>query len=152
MHAMLADALLAMLHYLAIFMVIVFLACEAVLCKPDYINAATVKRLGLYDRLYFGAAMAALATGAMRLTWGVKGAAFYMGSAFFWAKMAVFVLIALLSIPPTIAFIRWRKQLAGGVLPSADEVLRVRKWVLREAHAVILLPVFAALMARGFGH
>jgi uncharacterized membrane protein len=27
----------------------------------------------------------------------------------------------------------------------------VRRWVLREAHVLVLLPVFAVLMARGIG-
>lgn len=147
---MLLDATLAALHYLSIILLVVFLAAETVLCKPEYINAITIRRLGIYDFLYFGFAMAALATGLARVFWGVKGAAFYVDSIFFWAKLATFVAIALLSLPPTFAYARWRKQLKqdANALPSHDEILRVRRWVLREAHVLVLLPIFAVLMAR----
>ena len=150
---MLLDATLAALHYLSIFLLIVFLAAEAVLCKPELISATVIRRLGIYDALYFGFAMAALASGLARLFFGVKGAAFYTSSFFFWAKIAAFVLIALLSIPPTRAFARWRKRLRQNAtaLPSPEEITGVRKWVMREAHALVLLPIFAVLMARGFG-
>ncbi len=150
---MLTDATLAALHYLSIILLVVFLSAEAVLCKPEYLSAITVRRLSVYDALYFTFAMAALATGLARVFWGVKGAAFYAGNALFWAKIAAFVLIGLMSIPPTRAFQRWRKRLKqdATALPAADEVLRARRWVLREAHLLVLLPIFAVLMARGFG-
>lgn len=150
---MFVDATLAILHYLSMFLLIVFLAAEAVLCKPEFVDAALVKRLGIYDALYFGFAMAALATGLARVFLGVKGVASYSGSVFFWAKIATFALIGLMSIPPTLAFMRWRKRLKldAAALPSNDEVLRARKWVLREAHMLVLLPIFAVLMARGYG-
>jgi putative membrane protein len=150
---MLLDATLAALHYVSIFLLIVFLAAEAVLCKPEFINAAIVRRLGIYDVLYFAFALAALATGLARVFFGVKGAAFYAGNYFFWMKIATFVLIALLSIPPTLAYARWRKRLRhdASALPPPEEVTRARKWVMREAHVLVLLPIFAVLMARGYG-
>ena len=48
---------------------------------------------------------------------------------------------------------RWRKRVKqdANALPAADEVTRVRRWVLREAHVLVLLPVFAAAMARRLG-
>lgn len=150
---MITDATLAALHYLSIILLVVFLAAEAVLCKPEYLSAVTVRRLSIYDFLYFAFAMAALGTGLARVFFGVKGAAFYAGNVFFWAKIATFVLIALMSIPPTLAFMRWRKRLKqdAAVLPARDEVIRVRRWVLREAHVLVLLPIFAVLTARGIG-
>lgn len=153
MSPLLLDATLAALHYLSIFMLIVFLAGEAVLCKPELVRAAVVRRLGIYDLLYFGFSMAVLATGIARVFFGVKGAAFYATNVWFWAKIATFAAIGLMSIPPTLAFIRWRKRLRqdATALPANDEVIRARKWVLREAHTLVLLPIFAALMARGFG-
>lgn len=147
---MFLDATFAALHYLSIILLVVFLSAEAVLCKPEYINAVTIRRLGIYDLLYFAFAMAALATGLARVFWGVKGAAFYADSIFFWAKLAAFALIGLMSLPPTLAFIRWRKRLKqdANALPSHDEIRGARRWVLREAHVLVLLPIFAVLMAR----
>jgi putative membrane protein len=150
---MLLDAMLAALHYLAIILLVAFLAAEAVLCKPEYMSAATVRRLGVYDLLYFASAMVVLASGLARLVWGPWGAAYFANSIYFWAKVAAFALIALLSIAPTLAFMRWRRRLKfdASALPAADEVARARRWVMWEAHVLILPPVFAAMMGRGLG-
>jgi len=146
---MLQDALLAWFHYLAIFVLVVIMAAEAVLLRPG-LSPDTVRRLALYDRLYLASALAVLATGVLRLTLGAKGAAFYMGNPWFHAKIALFVIIGLCSIPPTLAFLRWSKQPQGYVPPEA-EIRRARRWVMIESHLFILLPLFAALMARGIG-
>ena len=67
------------------------------------------------------------------------------------AASALFVLAALLSIAPTIRFIRWDKNLkATGALPSEDEVRRTRKLVMAHAHIIPLIPLAAVFLARGF--
>lgn len=149
---MLFDAMLAFFHYLSIFALITFLTAEAVVLRPG-ITPAAVRRVGIYDLLYFLAAMAALGTGLLRLFYGAKGVAFYLPNPWFHAKMTVFVLIALCSLPPTFRFRRWRRQAAGqaGYVPPDDELKAARRWVMIEAHLLILLPLFAALMARGIG-
>ena len=72
---------------------------------------------------------------------------------FFWAKIATFLVIALLSIPPTVAIIRWRKALKSNATfaPPAGVVRRVRGYLWAEAVLFLSLPVFAAAMARGYG-
>ncbi|AUL16560.1 DUF2214 family protein [Bordetella bronchiseptica] len=149
---MLQDALLAWLHYLAIFVLIVLMTAEAVLLRPG-MSAQSVGRLALYDRLYLASALAVLATGVLRLTLGAKGAAFYMANPWFHAKIGLFVLIALCSIPPTLAFLSWKKQSLSqpGFTPADADIRRARRWVMIESHLFIFLPLFAVLMARGIG-
>ncbi|MDM9558002.1 DUF2214 family protein [Bordetella petrii] len=149
---MLQDALLAWFHYLAIFVLVVIMTAEAVLLRPN-LSSDAVRRLALYDRLYLASALAVLATGVLRLMLGAKGAAFYMSNPWFHAKIGLFVLIALCSIPPTLTFLRWRKQALQqpGYAPGEAEIKRARRWVMIESHLLILLPLFAALMARGIG-
>jgi len=149
---MLQDALLAWFHYLAIFVLIVIMTAEAVLLRPG-LPPDTVRRLALYDRLYLASALAVLATGLLRLTLGVKGVAFYMGNPWFHAKIALFVIIGLCSIPPTLTFLRWQKQARQqpGYTPADTDIKRARRWVMLETHLFVLLPLFAALMARGIG-
>ncbi|CAM4102648.1 DUF2214 domain-containing protein [Bordetella tumbae] len=149
---MLQDALLAWIHYLAIFLLIVAMTAQTVLLRPD-ITPSVVRRLALYDRLYLACAIAVLITGLLRLSLGAKGAAFYMANPWFHAKIGLFVLIALCSIPPTLAFLRWNKQARNeaGYVPDAQQVKRARRWVMLEAHLLVLLPLFAVLMARGIG-
>ncbi len=147
---MLQDALLAWFHYLAIFVLVVVLTAEAVLLRPDMPSSA-IKRLATYDRLYMLSAIAVLITGVLRLTLGAKGAAFYMSNPWFHAKIGLFVVIGLCSIPPTMNFIRWIKQsrMQPGFVPDAADIKRARRWVMIEAHLFIFLPLFAVLMARG---
>ena len=62
---MLQDALLAWIHYLAIFVLVVVMTAEAVLLRPG-LAPDTVRRLALYDRVYMFSALAVLATGLLR--------------------------------------------------------------------------------------
>jgi putative membrane protein len=67
--------------------------------------------------------------------------------------MVTFVVVGMLSIVPTVAIIRWRKALKSDAsfAPPADGVRRVRAYLWAEAALFLLLPVFAAAMARGYG-
>lgn len=149
---MLIDALLAFVHYLSIFGLVATLAAEAVVLRPG-MTPAILKRLGRYDLVYFIAAMMALATGIARLILSPKGLTFYMTNPWFHAKIGLFILIGLLSILPTLAIMRWRKQarLLPDFVPLPAELATTRRWVMIEAHLLILLPLFATLMARGIG-
>jgi len=149
---MLTDALLAFLHFTAIFVLVTLMAAEAVVLRPDMTPAA-VRRLSQYDFFYFLSAMLVLATGLLRLFYGTKGVDFYLHNPWFHAKITVFVLIALSSLPPTFAFTRWRKQSQKlpDFVPTPAEIKKARRWVMIEAHAFILLPLCAVMMARGIG-
>ncbi|MGO4303820.1 MULTISPECIES: DUF2214 family protein [unclassified Cupriavidus] len=149
---MLTDALLAFFHFLAIFVLVTLLAAEAVVLRPE-MTPATVRRLSLYDLFYFLSAMVVLATGLLRLFYGAKGADFYLHNPWFHAKVTIFVLIALSSLPPTFAIARWRKQARKlpDFVPTPAEIKKARRWVMIEAHVFILLPLCAVMMARGIG-
>lgn len=149
---MLQDALLAWIHYLAIFLLLVAMAAQTVLLRPD-ITPTVVRRLALYDRVYLISAIAVLITGLLRLSFGAKGAAFYMANPWFHAKIGLFVLIGLCSVPPTLAFLKWNKQVRTEPdhVPDVGQIKRARRWVMIEVHLIGFLPLFAVLMARGFG-
>ena len=147
---MLLEALLAYFHISAILAVVVFLTSEAALCRPEWMNAAVVRRLGRVDFLYMVAAIALLATGIARTWWGVKGTAWYWHQPLLHLKLTLFIVIGLMSIKPTILFTRWRKQLdATGALPAEAEIRQARRWVMIEAHLLVLVPLAATLLARG---
>ena len=88
---MLTDALLAFLHFTAIFVLVTLMTAEAVVLRPD-MTPATVRRLSRYDLFYFLSAMIVLATGLLRLFYGAKGVDFLIHNPWFHAKMTVFVL------------------------------------------------------------
>ena len=149
---MLLDTCLAYAHFVAILMLVVFISSEAALCRPEWLNAAVVRRLARVDLIYGIAAALVLATGLARAFLGVKGVAWYGHQPIFHIKVTVFLLIALLSIKPTLTFRRWVRQLdATGALPPEAEVRATRKLVMVSAHTLLLLPLAGTMLAHGVG-
>ena len=149
---MTTEALLAYAHLLAILTLVVFLTSEAALCRPEWMNAATVERLAKVDAIYGISAGAVLATGFARIFLGAKGSSYYWTNWLLYTKLGLFVAVGLISIVPTIRFLRWRKQLrADGSLPADDDVRKVRRLVMVQAHIVPVIPLAAVFLARGYG-
>ena len=149
---MLADAIYAYLHFAAIFTLIWFVAKEWTLLKAG-VDTLDIVRLAKSDIGYFLAAIAVLATGLTRALAGAKGWAFYAHNSIFHTKVGLFLLVALISIWPTRAFIRWRKAAATDPLfrPEPAEWRLAKRLVMVELHLIALIPLAAVLMARGFG-
>src|ERR1700742_568449 len=105
---MLTDMILAILHHLAIVTLIVLLAFEFALLRPG-ITPDSLRRVANVDAGYGAAAGLVVVIGVSRVIWGAKGADFYLSNPWFWAKMASFLSIGLLSIPPTIEVLKWRR-------------------------------------------
>lgn len=149
---MTTEALLAYAHFLAILTLAAFLSSEAALCRKEWINAAVVERLARIDAIYGAAAIAVLLTGLARACWGMKGLAWYASQPLLLTKVALFLVIGLISIAPTLRFRHWRKTLrATGALPSEAEVHSTRRLVMIEAHLLVVIPLFAVFLARGIG-
>ena len=145
------EILLAYLHFLSIILTGSFLVTELVLCRSA-LTAEQVRRLPRLDVAYFVSALAALGTGVLRLFFYAKGLWFYLPNPAFQIKIALYVAIAVMSIRPTIRFIRWSRALASsGALPAAAEVRAIRRIVHVELMLLALIPLMAVLMARGIG-
>jgi putative membrane protein len=146
------DAILAYLHFAAIFTLVWFLAKEWTLLKAGA-RSLDVRRLALADLGYFLAAMAVLATGLGRALAGAKPWAYYAGNPVFHIKITLFVLVALVSIKPTRVFMRWRKAAAADAAFRIDERewRLARRMLMIELHLIALIPLAAVLMARGIG-
>jgi putative membrane protein len=146
------EALLAYAHFLAILTLVVFISSEAALCRPEWINAKVVERLGKVDMVYGIAAGVVLVTGLARTWWGIKGAGWYWTNGLLHLKLALFIAVGLISIKPTLVFRRWNKELkATGALPDEAQVRATRKLVMIQAHLIALIPLAAVFLARGFG-
>jgi len=141
------EPLVAYLHYLSIIFVGGFLIAELVMCRAG-MTSQQAQRLAIVDAGFFASAMAALATGLLRFFFYAKGVGFYTGNPAFWAKMALYVIIAAISITPTRTFLRWKR--AGGV-PAAGEIAGARRLIHIELGLLALMPLMAVLMARGIG-
>ena len=147
---MILDAVLAYFHFIAIFTLFAFLTTQAFLLRraPD---AAAIRLLGRVDLFYLGAALAVLVTGFLRLVLGAKGADFYLASWPIYVKIGLFLLVGIISVSPTLAFIRWRRAADHDALwqvPPAEHA-KARKLVVLEVHIVALIPIVAVIMSRG---
>lgn len=147
-----AAALVAYLHYLSIFALFALLSIEHVLFKTP-LDLSRARSLMITDLAYGICAVLVLATGVARVLWFGKGAAYYMGNSLFHAKVGLFVLVGLLSILPTLEFIKWRSAVKAGQVPEPSaRQLRLVTWSIRlELLALLFIPLLAALMARGYG-
>jgi putative membrane protein len=139
------DLTLAILHHFLIFALFGLLLMEMVLVKADA-DAAAIARAGRIDRIYGAVAGLVILVGFGRAAFAAKGWAYYSHNGFFWAKVATFALIGLISVGPTLAFLKARKQ-----APTAPEIAKVRKALHLQARLFPLLLIFAAAMARGYG-
>jgi putative membrane protein len=146
------DAALAIVHHLAAFALVALLFVEFALVHHP-MGGAGIRRFGRIDALYGLAAMTVVIAGIARLIWGAVPAEVYLTNLFFWTKMGALGVVAVISIAPTVRGSRWRKGLAldpGYVAPDEDLVVARRAlWI--ELLVLPLIPVSAALMARGFG-
>ena len=102
------DLGLAIGHHLIIFALFGILAAELVLVRRG-ISLDVITRLARVDIWYGVLAAAIVVVGFSRAIFAAKGWAYYSHNAFFWAKIGTFVLVALLSVPPTIQYIKWQR-------------------------------------------
>jgi putative membrane protein len=146
------DLWLAIAHHLLVFSLFGVFVAEFIALRPG-LTAAELRRAAILDSAYGALAGLVIAAGLVRLIWGGKGWDFYADNPWFWAKMAAFAAVGLLSIYPTLRLVAWRKagRADPDFAPTALEIKAVRRVLHLEALAFILIPVFAAAMARHGG-
>jgi putative membrane protein len=147
------DAILAYLHFTAIFVFFSFLVVETMMMRST-LDAAAVRVLGRVDIWYFGAGVAVLVTGFSRLVWGAKGADFYLSAWPVYVKVLLFLVVGALSVAPTLRFIRWRRLFERDPawrVPDEERRL-VRRLIVIEVHIAAVIPFFAVIMSRGLGY
>lgn len=144
------DALLHFAHFLCIFLLASLLTGELLLFQQT-LSAVTFRRLRIVDRWYGIAAGLVIVTGLSLLFFDLKGPAFYTHNPMFWTKMALFVIVALLSIVPTVAYVRWsdRPSADGTIVLQDAEFGRIRSFLWAQVCVFVFIPLCAALMANG---
>ena len=134
-------------HFVAIILMASSLFGEHLLLRRE-MAAAEMHRLAKIDALYGLSAIAVAGLGGLLWLGGVgKPSGFYSGNPVFHAKLSLFVFIALLSIYPTVFFLRHRRTHAERVAVPRAVVLSVRV----QLACLCLMPVLAVVMARGIG-
>jgi putative membrane protein len=146
---MLTDALLAIAHHLLVFALAIVLTMEIMVTRRD-MGGSRLLYLSRLDIAFGAVAVGVVVIGVGRVLYGLRGPEYYVVNEFFWAKMAAFLAVGLLSIIPTVRIIGWRRATHANpeFRPQPAEVMTVRRFMHAEAMLFTLIPVFAALMAR----
>ncbi|WP_108396789.1 DUF2214 family protein [Devosia submarina] len=146
------DLVLAIAHHLAVFALVAIFAVEVALVHPG-LAAPAIRQLGRVDAIYGATAGIVIVVGIIRVIFSASGWDYYAGNHMFWGKMTAFLLVGILSVPPTLAIRRWAKNLAANssYVPATTEITASRRFILFQAALFALIPSFAAAMARGYG-
>lgn len=150
MSMMARDALLHYAHFLCIFLLASLLAGEVILLKRS-LSRERVTQLQSVDRWYGISAGLVIVTGLLLVFFGLKGSAYYAHNGIFWMKMALFLGIALVSIVPTVEYLRWNRRGAadGSIALEDGEYRRLRGLLWIQVGLLVFIPLCAALMANG---
>jgi len=148
-----ASALFAFFHHLSAFTLTACLIYEFVAYRKD-LTLAEARRIQRVDLAYGISAGLLLVFGTLRVFFFEKGVTFYIQSPFFWVKLAAFVIVGILSIDPTIRYIRWNKTLSANKVPGISEAVYKRTRILLwlEMVGIVVILLAAPMMARGVGY
>lgn len=146
------DLILAGAHHIAVFILVALYAAEFTLLRPG-LAGPRIGQLAKIDAAYGAVAGLVIVVGIVRVMFGAMGWEYYVSNLAFWAKMAAFLVAGLLTIPPTLAFRRWNKAAAStpDYAPPREDIAANRRFLHLQAGLLLLIPIFAAMMARGYG-
>ena len=149
---MIVAALIAFGHFLAFFALTAALVMQLGLIS-DSIGVATARRIQRADRVYGISSILLLIFGFLRVVYFEKGTDYYFSNTFFLIKIALFIGVGLLSIYPTVSYLRWNPELNQNIEPEVSplDVLKLRKVIHTELVAIMGVLLCASLMAKGFG-
>lgn len=150
---MLLESLLAYAHISAILLLAVFLTAKTALMRDDVLagRKSVLDRLLTLDLWLWGSFAAVLATGVARMVWGDKGWVWYAGNPLLWAKLVLFSIMVLMALPQTWTLRSWHDRLRhDGFLPEAQAIRTQRRWLMWQAHVMVVAPLLGVLLAHGY--
>jgi len=142
------EILLRYLHFISIFVIVSALVAEHLLLKKE-LTRKELTRLSRIDAVYGIAAVVLVAAG-LTLWLGSFGkpSIVYSKNWIFHLKLTLFIIVGLLSIYPTVFFIKQRK----GDPEDKVTIPGILFWMLRiELTLLFIIPLLAGLMAQGIG-
>ncbi|HEY0653171.1 MAG TPA: DUF2214 family protein [Chryseosolibacter sp.] len=146
---MTTELLLRYLHFISIFGIVGTLVSEHLLLKPQ-MTRAEISRISRVDAVYGLAALSLLTVGLTLWLGGFgKPAEWYSKNWIFHLKITCFLIIGLLSIYPTVFFIRNRKGDQGELISIPKSIYMM---IRLELTLLFIIPLLAGLMSRGVGY
>jgi putative membrane protein len=149
---MITTALMAFLHHIFAFALTACIVYEFIAYRKG-MSITEMRRIQRVDLAYGISAGLLLIAGVLRVVYFEKGVNFYLNNPFFWVKMVAFLLVGILSIDPTIRYLRWGRSLRQNVAPEIPEpeYKRTRLLLWLEVIGIALILLAAPMMARGVG-
>lgn len=146
------DLILAFAHHTAIFLLISVMAAEWLLLRPG-VSGLRLAQLARVDSAYGIVASLVIASGLARVFLGYAGVGYYAANWVFWGKMGLFALAGLLSVPATIAILKWNRARKDNADfgPANAEVVLHRRLLQMQFAITLLIPLFGIAMSRGYG-
>jgi len=144
------DLLLTIAHHLSVFTLVGIFAAEFALLRPG-LSGPRISQLAKLDAAYGAVAGLVIVVGVLRVMFGAAGWEYYVSSHAFWSKMGAFLIMGLLTIPPTLAIRKWQGAFKAdaGYSPDTAAIRSNRRFLHIQAGFLLLIPIFAAIMARG---
>jgi putative membrane protein len=142
------EIFLRYIHFISIFAIVGSLTSEHLLLKKS-LSRAEIGRLSRIDAVY-GIAAVALVIAGLTLWLGSIGkpAVFYSKNWIFHTKITLFVVVGLLSIYPTVFFIKNRKGNPDEIVCIPNSIFMMLRL---ELLLLVVIPLLAGLMAHGVG-
>lgn len=141
-----AEIFFRYLHFIGIMSLASTLVMQHLILSSQ-VTKEQLKKIAFIDIIYGISAGLTLIAGLVLWLWVGKDASFYSTNWVFHLKISIFVLIALVSIYPTIFFIKSKK--------NSDDNIKVPKIIIMlirmELALVFLVPILGALIAQGSG-
>lgn len=134
-------------HFVGIFVVVGALCAEGLMIRGT-MTRNELSFLSRVDMFYGLSTIVVLTAGFVMWFMVGKPASFYSGNWIFITKLVLFGIIGLLSIIPTVFFIKNRKG------PGEEQVeipSKIRNMIYFELVLLLILPLCAVLMANGVG-
>lgn len=146
------SAFMASLHHLFAFALVASVVYEFIAYRKG-MTVEEARRIQRADLIYGISAGILLVVGLLRVFYFEKGPVFYNQNPFFWVKMVAFILVGLLSIDPTIRYLKWNKTVRENQAPEITdtEFKRTRLLLTLEVIGLAVIMFAAAFMARGIG-
>lgn len=140
------DVLIRYLHLFAVIVLAGTIIIENIAINKT-ISREDLRNLLKVDAIYGLSAGLVAILGIALWLWVGKPSSFYTSNPVFHAKLTLFVIVGLLSIYPTVFFLRQRKTQTDSIEVPAGIIRTLRT----ELALLAVIPILAFLMARGIG-
>ena len=149
---MLVSVFISFGHFASFFALTAAIVLQLALLSNS-LSLETALRIQRADRAAGMAAALILVFGFLRVFVFDKGAEYYFSNTFFLLKLGIFVAVALLSVYPTLTYLKWNESLNQGVVPELSTLVipRLRKIIHYQLIGILAILLCASLIAKGYG-